>query len=423
MNFIEELQWRGLYFDATPGTAEHLNSGSRTGYIGFDPSAPSLGIGNLVQIMLLSHFQRAGHKPIALIGGATGMIGDPSGKSEERKLLSEDIIRANEEKIRLQLSRFLDFSGSHAATIENNFQWYKNMTVLDFLRDVGKHLTVNYMMAKDSVKSRLETGISYTEFTYQLLQGYDFYWLNTHKGCSLQMGGSDQWGNITAGIELTRRKSGHEVFAVTSPLVAQSDGKKFGKSEKGNVFLDPELTSPYKFYQFWLNVSDEDAGRYLKIFTFMNREEIEAMQAQHLSEPHLRLLQQALAKDLTIRVHSEDDYQQAVHASKILFGQSTGAELRALSNRDFEEIFEGVPAKKISRSLLETGMDVMQLLVDETQFFPSRGDARRMILGHGASINKQHVELNQNISAAELINNRYLLLQKGKKNYFLVIAE
>ncbi|MBX7108193.1 MAG: tyrosine--tRNA ligase [Chitinophagales bacterium] len=423
MNFMDELKWRGLYFDATPGTEEHLNSGSRTGYIGFDPSAPSLGIGNLVQIMLLTHFQRAGHRPIALVGGATGMIGDPSGKSEERKLLSEDAIRANEEKIRLQLGRFLDFTGNYAAVIENNYEWYKQMTVLDFLRDVGKHLTVNYMMAKDSVKSRLETGISYTEFTYQLLQGYDYYWLNLHRGCTLQMGGSDQWGNITAGIELSRRKSGNEVFAVTSPLITQSDGKKFGKSEKGNVFLDPSLTSPYKFYQFWLNVSDEDAGRYLRIFTLMNVAEIESIEASHAAGPHLRLLQQALAKDITIRVHSADDYEKAVRASAILFGQLAGDALQQLTDRDFEEIFEGVPTKKISKSLFENGLEVMRLLVDETQFFPSRGEARRMIQGKGVAVNKRIAGADDMIKSADLINQRYLLLQKGKKNYFLVIAE
>lgn len=423
MDFIEELKWRGLYFDATPGAEEHLNTGSRIGYIGFDPSAPSLGIGNLVQIMLLTHFQRAGHKPIALVGGATGMIGDPSGKSEERKLLSEETIRANEEKIKLQLGKFLDFTGSNAATIENNFQWYKDMTVLEFLRDAGKHLTVNYMMAKDSVKSRLETGISFTEFTYQLLQGYDYYWLNSHRGCTLQMGGSDQWGNITAGIELSRRKSGNEVFAITSPLITQSDGKKFGKSEKGNVFLDASMTSPYKFYQFWFNVTDEDAAKYLKIFTLLSEEEIKAMEEKHLAEPHLRLLQQALAKDITIRVHSEDDYNHAIRASKILFGKSTDTELLSLSNRDFEEIFEGVPSKKIAKSLLVEGMEVMQLMVDETQFFPSRGEARRMIQGKGASINKQTITLNQIIKSSELINDRYLLLQKGRKDYFLLIAE
>lgn len=420
---MEELKWRGLYFDATPGTEDHLGSGPRTGYIGFDPSAPSLGIGNLVQIMLLTHFQRAGHRPIALIGGATGMIGDPSGKSEERKLLSEEAIRANEEKIRAQLSKFLDFSGANAAVIENNYQWYKHMTVLDFLRDVGKHLTVNYMMAKDSVKSRLETGISYTEFTYQILQGYDYYWLNMHRGCTLQMGGSDQWGNITAGIELSRRKSGNEVFAVTSPLITQSDGRKFGKSEKGNVFLDASLTSPYKFYQFWLNVSDEDAAKYLRIFTLMTFGEIEAIEAGHAAAPNLRLLQQALAKDITIRVHSADDYEQAIRASEILFGQSTGDALRLLSDRDFEEIFEGVPAKKISKSLFADGLEVMKLLVDETQFFPSRGEARRIIQGKGASVNKRVIAMDEKIEAGDLINQRYLLLQKGKKNYFLVIAE
>jgi tyrosyl-tRNA synthetase len=355
MDFIEELKWRGLFFDATPETQNHLNGGSRRGYIGFDPSAASLGIGNLVQIMLLTHFQRAGHKPIALVGGATGMIGDPSGKSEERKLLSEDEIRANAEKVKFQLSRFLDFSGTNAATLENNYEWYKEMNLLTFLRDIGKHLTVNYMMAKESVKARLETGISYTEFTYQLLQGYDFCWLSQHRGCTMQMGGSDQWGNITAGIELTRRKTGAELYAVTSPLITQSDGRKFGKSEKGNIFLDASLTSPYKFYQFWLNVADEDAAKYLRIFTFMSKDEIEAVEAKHLEAPHLRLLQQTLSKDITTRVHSEADYEQALRASKILFGQSTEDELRSLTDRDFEEIFDGVPTRKINRSVFDEG--------------------------------------------------------------------
>jgi tyrosyl-tRNA synthetase len=423
MDFIEELKWRGLYFDATPGTAEHLATGIRTAYVGFDPSAASLGIGNLVQIMLLTHFQRAGHIPIALIGGATGMIGDPSGKSEERKLLSEETIRGNEEKIKSQLMRFLDFTGKNAARLENNFEWYKKINLLDFLRDTGKHLTVNYMLAKESVKARLETGISYTEFTYQLLQAFDFYWLSENKGCTMQMGGSDQWGNITAGIELTRRKSGTELYAATSPLITQSDGKKFGKSEKGNVFLDPAMTSPYKFYQFWLNTADEDAARYLRIFTLMDKPEIEALEENHKAAPHQRILQQTLAKDLTIRVHSEADYQQAIKASGILFGQSTGEELFSLSNRDVEEIFEGVPSRQVSRSVFENGIDVLQLFVDETQFLPSRGEARRIIQGNGAAVNKKSVSLAEVVTADRLINNRYLLLQKGKKNYFLVIAE
>lgn len=347
MNFIEELRWRELLFDSTPGIEEHLHNVPRSGYVGFDPSAPSLHIGNLVQIMLLVHFQRAGHKPVALVGGATGMIGDPSGKSEERKLLNEETIREYEEKIKNQLSRFLDFSKEvNPATIENNYTWFKDIRVLDFLRDVGKHLTVNYMLAKDSVKNRLESGISYTEFSYQLMQGYDFYWLNQHRGCTIQMGGSDQWGNITAGLELTRRKSGRELFAVTSPLITRADGKKFGKTEEGTIWLDASMTSPYKFYQFWLNVADEEASKYIRFFSLLSREEIELVEQQHLQAPHQRALQQALAKDITVRVHSAEDYQAALRASKILFGHTTEDELRSLSNRDFEEIFEGVPTKK-----------------------------------------------------------------------------
>lgn len=424
MNFIEEVKWRGLLYDATPDTEKHLNDGTRSGYVGFDPSAPSLHIGNLVQIMLLVHFQRAGHIPIALVGGATGMIGDPAGKSEERKLLSEETIRNYEVKIKNQLGKFLDFNSiANAATIENNYEWYRHMNVLDFLRDVGKHLTINYMMAKDSVKNRLESGISFTEFSYQLLQGYDFYWLSENRNCSIQMGGSDQWGNITTGIELTRRMFGKELYAVTSPLITRSDGKKFGKTEEGTIWLDSSMTSPYKFYQFWLNVTDEDASRYIRIFTLMSKDEIEDIGTQHEPEPHRRLLQQALAKDITTRVHSEEDYLHAIRASKILFGQSTEEELHTLSNRDFEEIFEGVPSRKLSKSIFEDGIEVMKLFVDETQFFPSRGEARRTIMGNGAGINKKNISLDQIVGSDQLINNRYLLLQKGKKNYFLVIAE
>jgi tyrosyl-tRNA synthetase len=424
MSFIEELRWRGLLFDSTPGAEDHLNKGIRGGYVGFDPSAPSLHIGNLVQIMLLVHFQKAGHKPIALVGGATGMIGDPSGKAEERKLLSEETIREYEVKIKNQLSKFLDFEDKkNAATLENNYQWFKEIKVLDFLRDVGKHLTVNYMIAKDSVKNRLESGISFTEFSYQLLQGYDFYWLNQHRDCTLQMGGSDQWGNIVAGIELTRRKSGNELHAVTSPLITRADGKKFGKTEEGTVWLDSTMTSPYKFYQFWLNVADEDASKYIRIFSLLSEGEIETIEQHHQQAPHLRALQQALAKDITVRVHSLEDYNAAVRASKILFGQTTQDELRSLTDRDFEEIFEGVPTKKISRNIFESGVDVMRLLVDETQFFPSKGEARRTIESNGAAVNKQTVALDHIIKSDQLINSRYLLLQKGKKNYFLVIAE
>src|SRR6185295_519680 len=394
MNFIEELRWRGLLFDSTPGTEEHLNTGMRSGYVGFDPSAPSLHIGSLVQIMLLVHFQRAGHKPIALVGGATGMIGDPSGKSEERKLLNEETIRGYAEKIKIQLSRFLDFGSSgNAASLENNYEWFREIKVLDFLRDVGKHLTVNYMMAKDSVKSRLESGISFTEFSYQLLQGYDFYWLNQHRDCTMQMGGSDQWGNIVAGIELTRRKSGNELFAVTSQLIMRADGKKLGKTEEGAVWLDAAMTSPYKFYQYWINVTDEDAAKYIRYFSLLSKEEIDAIEAAHALEPGQRYLQQKLAEDITVRVHSREDYDAAVRASGILFGKSTGDDLHSLSNRDFEEIFEGVPTKKLSKSLFENGIDVMKLLVDDTQFFPSKGEARRTIESRGAAVNKQTISL------------------------------
>jgi len=424
MDFIHELKWRGLFFDSTPGIEEHLKLSVRSGYVGFDPSAASLHIGNLVQIMLLVHFQRAGHKPVALVGGATGMIGDPSGKSEERNLLSEETIRYNEKKIKEQLSKFLDFNtANNPATLANNFDWFSKIHFLDFLRDVGKHITINYMLAKDSVKNRLDNGISYTEFSYQLLQGYDFFWLNQHRGCTIQMGGSDQWGNITAGIELTRRKTGQEVFAITSPLITRDDGKKFGKSEQGNVWLDASMTSPYKFYQFWLNVSDDDAVRYLKIFTLMSHNEISALEAEHQQDPGQRILQRALGKDITTRVHSHNDYEAAVRAARILFGPSTEEELRALSNRDFEEIFEGVPTKKLSRAIFDDGVEIIQLLVDETSFFSSKGEARRTINSRGASINKQVISSELKVNSEHLINSRYLLLQKGKKNYFLVIAE
>ncbi len=424
MDFVEELKWRGLLFDSIPGTQEHLNSGMRSGYVGFDPSAPSLHIGNLVQIMLLVHFQRAGHKPIALVGGATGMIGDPSGKSEERNLLSEEKIRDYEIKVKNQLSKFLDFGNEKtSASLENNYDWFREIKFLDFLRNVGKHLTINYMMAKDSVKSRLETGISYTEFTYQLLQGYDFYWLNQNKGCSMQMGGSDQWGNITAGVELTRRKNGNEVFAVTSPLITRADGKKMGKTETGTVWLDGAMTSPYKFYQYWLNVADEDAAKYLRIFSLMGNEEINSLIHEHQQAAHLRTLQQALAKDITVRVHSIDEYNHAVKASEIIFGKAASEELQSLSDRDFLEIFEGVPTKKISKSTFENGIDMLRLFVDETNFLSSKSEARKLFQSNAISINKQTISLEHIADSTQLINNRYLLLQKGKKNYFLVIAE
>jgi len=427
MSFWDELQWRGLIHDSTDGIEGLLKTSPVTGYLGFDPSAPSLHIGNLVQIMLLVHFQRAGHKPIALVGGATGMIGDPSGKSEERKLLSEETIRDYEVKIKTQLSKFLDFNAdnnTNAALITNNYDWYKTINLLEFLREAGKHLTVNYMMAKDSVKNRLETGISFTEFSYQLLQGYDYYELNRRYGCTLQMGGSDQWGNITSGIELIRRKSGKESYAITTPLITKADGKKFGKTEEGNVWLDGSLTSPYKFYQFWVNTADVDAAKYIRIFTLLGKEQIDELEARHAQAPHLRELQKALAKDITVRVHSEDDYNFAVKASEILFGNSALETLKSLSNEQFEMVFEGVPRIFINKTELENGINVLELLEDKTKFFPSRGEVKRTIQGKGLSINSKLVETTElSVTTEFLLNNRYLLLQKGKKNYFLVVAE
>ncbi len=425
MSFWDELKWRGLIHDSTEGVEALLKTPPVSGYLGFDPSAPSLHIGNLVQIMLLVHFQCSGNKPIALVGGATGMIGDPSGKSEERKLLSEEIIRDYEEKIKAQLSKFLDFNSKvNPAIMSNNYDWYKGINILDFLREAGKHLTVNYMMAKDSVKNRLETGISFTEFSYQLLQGYDYYRLNQKYGCTLQMGGSDQWGNITSGIELIRRISGKEVYAITTPLITRADGKKFGKTEEGNVWLDAEMTSPYKFYQFWLNTADEDALKYIRIFTFLNEENIKALETRHAQAPHLRELQKELAKDITKRVHSVDDYNFALKASEILFGNTAIETLKTLSNVQFEMVFEGVPRITINKSELESGVNVVELVSDKTKFFPSRGEVRRTIQGKGLSINSRLVEsVEFSVTTGELINNRYLLLQKGKKNYFLVVAE
>ena len=427
MSFWDELQWRGLIHDSTDGIEGLLKTSPVTGYLGFDPSAPSLHIGNLVQIMLLVHFQRAGHKPIALVGGATGMIGDPSGKSEERKLLSEETIRDYEVKIKAQLSKFLDFNAdnnTNAALITNNYDWYKTINLLEFLREAGKHLTVNYMMAKDSVKNRLETGISFTEFSYQLLQGYDYYELNRRYGCTLQMGGSDQWGNITSGIELIRRKSGKESYAITTPLITKADGKKFGKTEEGNVWLDGSLTSPYKFYQFWVNTADVDAAKYIRIFTLLGKEQIDELEARHAQAPHLRELQKALAKDITVRVHSEDDYNFAVKASEILFGNSALETLKSLSNEQFEMVFEGVPRISINKTELENGVNVLELVADKTKFFPSRGEVKRTIQGKGLSINSKLVETTElSVTTEFLLNNRYLLLQKGKKNYFLVVAE
>lgn len=422
-NFVEELRWRGMLHDVMPGTEEQLNKEVTSGYIGFDPTADSLHIGHLVQIMTLVHFQRCGHKPVALVGGATGMVGDPSGKSAERNLLSEEILNHNVACVKSQLEKFLDFSGASGAEMVNNYDWFKEFRFLDFIRDVGKHITVNYMMAKDSVQKRLETGLSFTEFTYQLVQGYDFYWLFENKNCKLQMGGSDQWGNIVTGTELIRRKSEGDAFALTTKLITKADGTKFGKTEGGNVWLDPKKTSPYKFYQYWLNVSDEDAVNFVKIFTLHGKEEIDALIAEHSTAPHLRKLQQALAKDITIRVHSQEEYDNAVKASSILFGNSTTEDLQSLDEETLLAVFEGVPQTTISRADFDACASVTDLLSVATNniVFPSKGEARKMIQAGGVSINKKKVEDTNQKPEGDFLQNKYLLAQKGKKNYYLIV--
>jgi len=418
---IEELTWRGLVHDVMPGTADQLNKEITTGYVGFDPTADSLHIGNLVPVFLLVHLQRAGHKPMALVGGATGMVGDPSGKKAERQLLDFDTLQLNLSGQKAQLEKFLDFDcGDTSAEIVNNYDWFKQFNFLEFIRDVGKHISVSYMMAKDSVKSRLETGMSFTEFTYQLVQGYDFYHLYANHGCKLQMGGSDQWGNIVTGTELIRRKASGQAFALTAPLLTKSDGSKFGKSEGGNIWLDRTKTSPYKFYQYWLNVSDEDAKRFIKIFTFLSKEEIDALILQHDQAPHTRLLQQTLAADITTRVHSETDLQQAINASKILFGKSTSEDLKAITEEHFLAVFEGVPSAKIERSNLVSGIELVDLLVAQTGFLKSNGEALRALKENSIQVNKQKVAKEYCLSEEALLNNKYALLQRGKKNYFLV---
>ena len=428
MNFVEELQWRGMIHDVMPGTEELLQKEMTTAYVGIDPTADSLHIGHLVSVMMLRHFQRCGHKPLSLVGGATGMIGDPSMKSQERNLLSEEELRHNQACIKQQLSKFLDFDSNapNAAEMVNNYDWMKDFTFLDFIRDVGKHITVNYMMSKDSVKKRLTgdgEGMSFTEFTYQLVQGFDFLHLYRAKNCRLQMGGSDQWGNITTGAEMIRRIEGGEAFALTCPLITKADGGKFGKTEAGNVWLDPKRTSPYKFYQFWLNVSDADAEKYIKIFTSLNKEEIERLTEQQRSEPHLRILQKTLAKEVTAMVHSVADVQTAEEASQMLFGQGTAETLAMLDEDTFMSVFEGVPQFELKRSVLEAGIPLLDFLSVHTSVFPSKGEARRMVEGGGLSINKQKVsDLNTNVDAAKLINDKYMLVQKGKKNYFVVIV-
>lgn len=430
MNFIEELSWRGMIHTMMPGTEEQLAKEMTAAYVGIDPTADSLHIGHLVSVMMLRHFQRAGHKPIALVGGATGMIGDPSGKSAERNLLDEAALRHNQESIKKQLAKFLDFESDapNAAELVNNYDWMKEYSFLDFIRDVGKHITVNYMMAKDSVKKRLSAessvGMSFTEFSYQLLQGYDFLWLNQNKNCKLQMGGSDQWGNITTGTELIRRKTDGEAFALVCPLITKADGGKFGKTESGNVWLDRKYTSPYKFYQFWLNVSDADAEKYIKIFTSINKEEIEALVAEHALAPHQRILQKKLAEEVTVMVHSREDYDAAVEASGILFGNATSEALKKLDEDTLLSVFEGVPQFKVSKSLFVDGVKAIDLLTDHAAVFPSKGEMRKLVQSGGVSLNKEKLE-SQDLLITEsiLLNNKYLLAQKGKKNYFLLIAE
>ena len=430
MDFIQELQWRGMIHDLMPGTEEQLKKEMSVAYVGIDPTADSLHIGHLVSIMMLRHFQRCGsHKPIALVGGATGMIGDPSLKSQERNLLDEETLRHNQESIKKQLSKFLDFESSapNAAELVNNYDWMKNYSFLDFIRDVGKHLTVNYMMAKDSVKKRLSSesseGMSFTEFSYQLLQGYDFLHLYQHKNCKLQMGGSDQWGNITTGTELIRRTCGGEAFALVCPLITKADGGKFGKTETGNVWLDRRYTSPYKFVQFWLNVSDTDAEKYIKIFTFLSREEVENLTAEHREAPHLRVLQKRLAKEITCMVHSEEDYNAAIEASSILFGNATADALRNLDEETFLAVFEGVPSFEVSLEALKSGIKALELLTEVAPVFPSKGEMRKMVQAGGFSINKEKwMDVDGLLDASHLLNGRYILAQKGKKNYFLLIA-
>jgi tyrosyl-tRNA synthetase len=425
-DFVAEMQWRGMLHDQMPGTDELLKNTSVSGYIGFDPTADSLHVGHLMQVMTLIHFQHAGHKPYALVGGATGMVGDPSGKSSERNLLSEESLQHNVTRIHAQLEKFLDFNcGANSAVMINNYDWFRSFSFLDFIRDVGKHITVNYMMAKDSVKRRLEgeTGMSFTEFSYQLVQGYDFYYLWKHHGIKIQMGGSDQWGNIVTGTELIRRKDGGEAFALTTQLIKKSDGTKFGKTESGAVWLDPAKTSPYKFYQFWLNASDEDAKSWIRIFTLLPKEAIETLETEHMQNPHLRIIQKALAKDITVRVHGEMEYEHAVAASEILFGQATAQAFSTLDEATFLDIFEGVPQYVIQKSELETGIHMVDLLAEKTQVFASKGEARKMLQGGGVSINKAKCDdANATISATSLINDTYLIAQKGKKNYYLIKA-
>ncbi len=423
-NFIEELKWRNMLHDSMPGTEEYLSNGMAKGYIGFDPTADSLGVGNMVQVMTLVHFQQCGHKPIALVGGATGMVGDPSGKSAERNLLSEEELHHNLDCQKAQLEKFLDFNcGENSAQIVNNYDWFKDFKFLDFIRDVGKHITINYMLAKDSVQKRLDSGMSFTEFSYQLVQGYDFYHLYKTMNCKLQMGGSDQWGNIVTGTEFIRRKDSGEAYALTTPLIKKADGTKFGKTEGGNIWLDAKRTSPYKFYQFWLNASDDDVKNYIRIFTVKSKEEIESIEAEHNQTPHLRLLQKALAEDITARVHGQEQLENAIAASNILFGNSTSGDLKNLSEDDFLSVFEGVPQASVAISKIQNGINIVDALVTEGSFLKSNGEARRALKENSISVNKEKVAEEKSINTDDLINGKYILLQRGKKNYFILKAE
>lgn len=424
-NFVEELRWRGMIHNIMPGAEEQIAKGMATGYVGIDPTADSLHIGHLVGVMMLTHFQQCGNRPLVVLGGATGMIGDPSFKSEERKLLSIEQIKHNQDYIQKQLSKFLDFSSNkpNGALILNNYDWTKELSFIDFIRDIGKHITVNYMMAKDSVKKRMETGISFTEFSYQLLQGYDFLHLYKEYDCRLQMGGSDQWGNITTGTELIRRMENGEAYALTCPLITKADGKKFGKTEKGNVWLDPQRTSPYTFYQFWLNTSDEDAKKFIRIFTLHTQEEIQALETQHESAPHLRLLQKELAKELTIRVHSKRDLDSSLKASEILFGKGAIDDLKSLDEQTLLAVFDGVPMFEVNKDTIGTQTDIIDLLTEKTQILSSKGEARRALKENSLSINKEKINDKTTLSQENLLNGKYILVQRGKKNYYLIVAK
>ena len=422
-DFIEEATWRGMVHDVMPGTQDCLNKGVTAAYIGFDPTADSLHVGNLVQIMTLKHFQRCGHKPIALVGGATGMVGDPSGKSAERNLLDEETLQHNLSCVKKQLEKFLDFEGDNAAEVVNNYDWFKDFSFLEFIRDVGKHISINYMMAKDSVKSRLETGLSFTEFSYQLVQGYDFYHLWKSKNVKLQLGGSDQWGNIVTGTELIRRKGKGEAFAMTTPLITKADGTKFGKSESGNVWLDANKTSAFKFYQYWINSSDADVEKYIKIFSTKSRDDIQTLIEEHQKAPHLRLLQKLLAQEVTERVHSKEDLETAEKATAILFGKSTVEDLKTLDDKTFNEVFEGVPTSSIAFDKIEKGLDMISALVEESQILKSNGEAIRTLKQNAIAVNKTKVSKDYVLKSSDLLNNKYILINKGKRNTYLLKFE